>query len=412
MPMRVTTISITLALTIFFAALLPTYAQKKQKVHFVKWEASTCDEKYDANRLVTRITDLHVENGHTFLTVSFSDNCCAEFKPLRRFEKNRLYLYPYPNYFGDVCDCHCCFSIAFEFEGLEEGKFQVFFKDKKIERSDDHYPVVEPMSEKYLDKIINRRNRYGFMEGLWMTFYDDGKLQEEQLYAEHELYHEPKALWSKTYYPSGALENFHRKDTSESWFEDGQLKSQFIEYKMGDTTYEKGFQLHDNRQLERKYMERYFPAKLSGEVDPNFKNDAMIRQGIYEEEFFDNGNRKYLHGRDTSYTWFVTGKPELKEYASGSIAYDEDGFVKGKSFYWKTNGPAFWGDLNHTLYVDLDRNGIVSGIHYVRDEEENGGVTSVHYNWEWNDKGQLTEMPADWTESLPWKKFSELRTPQ
>ncbi len=62
------------------------------------------------------------------------------------------------------------FSIVFELEGLAQGKFQVYFKDKKIERSDDHYEVIEPTSVEHQGKTINRRNRYGFMEGTWMTF--------------------------------------------------------------------------------------------------------------------------------------------------------------------------------------------------------------------------------------------------
>lgn len=397
---------------VFFLGAQSGHAQKKQKVQFVKWNTTTCDDTYDPDRLITRITAQYVENDHTFLTVNFPDNCCAEFKPTMRFEKNRLYLSPYPNYFGDICECHCAFSITFEFEGLVQGKYQVYFKNKKIERSDDHYEVIEPTSAEYEGKTINRRNRYGFMEGTWMTFYDDGKLQEHQQYPEKELYKDPKALWTKTYYRSGARESFHRKDTVETWFEDGTLKSQFIEYQSGDTTYERGFQLHDNRQLEKKYMERYFQTTLSSELDPAYKSKSTVHQTLYEEEFFDNGNRKYLFGKDTSYTWSITGQVTLKEYATGSIAYDEEGFVKGKSFYWKTKGPTVWGDLNHTLYIDLDRNGIVSGIHYVRDEVKNDRVLpSAHYNWEWNDKGQLIEIPSDWNEALPWKKFPELRTP-
>src|SRR6478752_4754502 len=87
---------------------------KRSKVKLLKWNAEACDNTYDPYRLQNRITHVEVKNGITSITVNFTDNCCAAFKPEIEFKASKLTLLPYRKYFGDYCMCDCCFSISFE----------------------------------------------------------------------------------------------------------------------------------------------------------------------------------------------------------------------------------------------------------------------------------------------------------
>ena len=382
---------------------------RKNKVRLVGWNAEACDNTYDPYRLVNRITNIKSEGGLTLITVNFSDNCCAEFKPRIQFKGNKLFLDPYKEYLGDYCSCDCCFSIEFKVEGIVGGKYDVYFKGRKIERSDDHYKVVPSMSVEHKGTVINRRNRYGFNEGMWMTFYENGNIKVIEQYPETEIYQEPQPIWTKEFYSSGKLLSFSREDTTESWFDDGQMEEQTINYKIGDTAYTQGFSMYANRQMQEKYLTRSYPIIWRSEFDPNYQAKGSKWETIYKEEYFENGQRKYLYGADSSYTWYASGKIASVEYDGGKIEYDENGFVTDRAFHWKTRGPSFWGDLNHSLYAEIGRDGKVLKVHYARDEATKDGVTpGIHYFWTWNNEGKLIKWPEEWNEVFPWERFGQL----
>ena len=391
------------------ASSTPTvFDEKVNKVRLVNWKSFDCDNTYDPYRLVNRITSIERQNGHTLITVNFSDNCCAGFKPNIQFKDDKLFLQPYEKCFGDYCSCNCCFSIQFEINGLAEGEYNIYFKGEKIVRSDDHYQVFKMSQEEYNGTIINRRNKYGFQEGMWMIFYENGKSKEIDKYPDNEIFHEPRPIWSKKFYPSGSVSFYSRKDTVESWFEDGQLKSQTIKSHNGDTTYTSGFVRFDNHQLERKYKERIYPTTFLSEFDPDYRRTGSRVEVIYEAEFFDSGKKRSVFGKDTSYSWYESGQIESIAYRKGGLKYDKEGLVIQKAFYWKQRGPSSWGDLGHSLYVDFT-NRKVSKIEYVRDEATKQGVApGVRYNWAWSNEGQLIESPKNWKAPLPWKEFHEI----
>ncbi len=382
---------------------------KTGKAKLVDWKSTPCNNTYDPYRLINRITEKRTEDGVTFMTVNFTENCCAEFKPEIAFKNNQLFLKPYKEYEGDYCDCDCCFSIEFKIAGLPNGGYETFFKGKKVETSSDHYQVVQPTSESYNGKTINRTNRYGFKEGMWMTFYEDGKIKMLVNYPDSELYFEPQPLWEKSFYPSGRLSGYSRNDTTETWFEDGQLKAQFIEYKVGDTTYRQEFARFENRQIHKRALERHYPFIFRSEFDPEHKAEGSRRETIYEEEFFETGKLKYRFGNDSTNTWHSSGKIASREFGEQKIEYDENGMVIERAFHWKTKGPSFWGDMNNSLYANIGRNGKVLKIHFVRDEPVEGGIApGVHYYWTWDENGKLIKVPEKWKEEFPWVKFSQL----
>jgi hypothetical protein len=385
---------------------------KNKPVKLKEWNAQQCDATYEPSRLVDRITNVTVQNGVTFLTVSFSDNCCAEFKPQIQFRDNALYLLPYKKYAGDYCDCDCCFSIQFAIEGLEGKQYETYFNGTKIKISNDHYSPVAPTYAIHDGDTINQTNRYGFKERLWMEFYDNGILKSLQQYPENNLYHDSGATWEKEFYSNGKLSFFSRKDTMEWWFEDGTMKRQILNYQRGDTTFRKEFSLFDNRTIEKRSFERDYPTIFRSELDPNYQAPGSRREVIYGEEYFENGIPKYRFGKDTIYNWYPSGRVESLEFNNRRVDYDENGDVKEWTFYWNTKGPAFWGDLKHILEASIGKNGRVSAVHYGRDETFKDGITSEHYEWEWSDEGKLLKQPEDWKEPVPWLKFKELDVPR
>jgi hypothetical protein len=354
---------------------------------------------------------METNDGITKITVNFPENCCVTFDPKINFSKNKLTLLPYEQYQGNYCTCDCCFSITFEIAGLTGKTYEVFFNQTQIIKSTDHYIVVKPTSGLYQGKEINRLNKYGFKEGTWMTFYKNGKVENISEYAAVELYHQSYPLWSKSYYPSQKLRSYERKDTSEDWFEDGELKYQRIEYKSGDSTYEKGFRKFNNRRLAREYAERRYALVIKSDFDSTYKREGSIFETTYETKYFENGSLQYRFGKDTSYSWFRNGQVEFKHYKSGSINYNAAGRVTKRSFFWVEPGPIGEGDLDHSIYLSFHKNGVIEEMHFVRSEADEVGIGNNDYHWQWNDKMKLTASPKDWHEALPWKRFKEIELP-
>ncbi len=391
------------------------FAQNKSnqnKVKLVGWKSIDCDGTYDPYRLIDRITDFEVRDGITFITVNFKNNCCPEFNPSISLKGDKLLLLPYDeSYDGGNCECDCCFSIQFNIEGLPEKGYGIYFKGKKIERSSDHYKVFETSQEQYQGATINRLNKYGFKEGTWITFYDSQNVKEIIKYPDQELYHESRPIWRKRFYPSGRLSGFSRNDTTESWFEDGQLRSKIIDHKMGDTTYRLVFFKYDNRQVANRTFEKSYPVVFRSKFDPDYEATGSIVETVYEELFFESGKRKYLYGKDTSYSWYEWGMVKSKKFKDGEIKFDDVGNVTEKEFHWKGPGKKDWGDFSHSLYVYYNSNGKIASIKYNRYEGNEKKVWESHYYWVWDAQMKLITSPAEWHEALPWKEFPAIKIP-
>ena len=385
----------------------------KQKIKLVGWKDEPCNNTYDPYRLVNRITAVESRNDRTFITVSFSENCCIEFTPEIQFKKNKLYLYSQRNYTGDYCGCNCCFSIQFEISGLPEKEYAIYFNGKKIERSNDHYKVFPPSQETYNGAVINRTNKYGFKEGIWKTFYGDGKIESFKQYSDNQVFYDEDPIFTREFYHSGAVKSYSRRDTSESWFEDGELKHQKIQYKHGDTSFTYILRKYDNRQLKQKSLERHYPTVHKSQFDSSYKAEGSRFDKVYEERFYKSGKPEYLFNKDTSYTWFENSIMKEKDYPpSGRIRYNERGFITEKAFHWYRPGVKIKHDLSHSLYVEFYENQSVSKVHYVRDEEVEDGFSNHHFEWEWDNQGKLTGSPDDWNdEEFPWRSFPEIKIP-
>lgn len=384
---------------------------KGRKVKLVSWRANPCDNTYDPYRVASRITAIEPRENVTLLTVSFSDNCCAKFEPKITFKNRKLILSPYKEDSFSLCGCQCCFCIVFEIEGLPPNGYETYFHGEEIALTDEPYEVFEPKYEIYKGDTINRLNRYRIQEGIWMTFFDDGRFETIEQYPKFALDEVSEPIWKKNFYSSGKLSYFSRNDTTESWFIDGTLRWKGVEYEIGDTTYEKIHSFYENRQVRERSLKKRYPKAGRSKFDPDYKTRGSITEIIYKEEYSENGQLKVQHRGDTTYTFHDSGRIVYLEFNGGSAAYDADGFVIQRIFYWDTKGPASRRELENSLYATIGRNGKVQEIHYSREEADQERVKTGFYDWTWDEAGKLVESPQTWEEALPWTQFNQLHIP-
>jgi hypothetical protein len=106
-----------------------------------------------------------------------------------------------------------------------------------------------------------------------------------------------------------------------------------------------------------------------------------------------------------------SGKVVFLEFDGGTVAYDVNGSVSQRIFYWDTKGPAGRSALENALYVTYGRNGKVLEVHYSRGEADQERVRTGYYDWAWNKAGKLIKSPEKWKEALPWAQFNQLHIP-
>jgi hypothetical protein len=270
--------------------------------------------------------------------------------------------------------------------------------------SEDYYKTVGPTFEMYQGHKINRKNKYGFREGIWITLYEDSTIESIDQYPEENLF-DPHAgpVYMKSFHTNGILSFFWRKDSSESWFEDGTLKYQHLEYRKGDTAFECRYDLYKNRQLKKRSLEITYPFIYTSEFNPDYRSKRKKTEVVYSEEYFEDGSRKYVYGKDTSYTWNERGIIVEKKYKAGYIQFDEKGILIKRKFYWK--GPGEGRDLPRNLYVFYRPDGKISSIKFVR---SNARSSSSFFDWKWDESMHLLEAPEDWIGPPPWERFPEI----
>jgi len=381
-------------------------------VRLINWRTGQCDSTYNPYYAVARISEIKVEKSSTSITLNFPSNCCSEFNPVVKFTKGNLFVEPYKQGTGEQCDCDCFFSLTLAITGLPSKPYDIFLDGKIVERSDDPYPLVQPTQESFNNTIINRTNKYGFKEGIWMTFSPNGKPTEIIFYPEKVDHPQGEPIYTKGFYPNGSLSYYERSDTLEAWFDDGEIKVRSIKFMKGDTTFDYRMEKYDNRKLKSESLEKTFSYIFTSEFDPDYRAEGTKFSKVMKKSYYESGKREYVFEKDTSLTWYESNKIKRKEYEQGAIAFNETGTITERVFYWQEKGPKSHGDLQHALYIEFYNNGATSKVHYVRDEViEDGVAVGVHYNWTWNiDKTPTQSLPT-WKEPFPWKKFPELKIP-
>jgi hypothetical protein len=375
-------------------------------VRLYNWNAGNCDNSYNPYNLVHRISDTLIRQEITYITFSFSANCCSNFEPRLYFKNNELHIDPYSHTDSEYCDCNCCFSIQIGIEGLIGKKYKTIFDRHSVVYSEDPYPVFDETSELFDGKIINRTNKYRMKEGLWITYNKDSSTSTHQLFKETATDLDQDPIWTKVYLKNNILISHYRKDSSERWFESGKPKYKRYKYYNGDTTYSLEVKLYENGTLEKNALSNLYPTTFYSEFDPEYTSTGSKGDIIYDEEYYESGQLKHKYSLDTTRSWHSNGQISILNYSNGKIGYDSLGTLKTQSITWHEKGPIHFGDLNFTLYIEYHPNGIVSEVHYDRDEPDKDGVSvSVDYYWQWDKFGKLIKYPRKWNEPLPWTQI-------
>lgn len=205
--------SLLLSLAILAFCLMCRAQDRSKEVKLIRAVNDACDQSFDARRLKTRLSSIMYTDSTTIFTVQFADNCCAPFKPAITFEKGKLTLLPYRELGRELCTCHCCIAIRYEIAGLSGKTYKVYFKEKEVQLLGNYYDTVKPTFLLYKGTRLNRTNKYGFKEGTWIEFYQDGREKVVRQYDGESEFFEDRPRWSKGYYPSGRPFFYERQDT-------------------------------------------------------------------------------------------------------------------------------------------------------------------------------------------------------
>lgn len=372
------------------------------EVLLVDWKSMDCDDTYDPDRLKSRITFMEEVGGLLTIQVNFSDNCCADFTPGIKFSNNRLDLISATEEDNEFCFCDCCFSLEYKIAGLQGKSFEVYFDGKKVEVSDEHYETQEESSEFYKGERINFTNKYGFREGRWMSFHENGQVHFDGVYPSNVLYYGEASIWYKQFSEGGRLIEYKRKDSTQSWFDDGEIKTEDFTYLKGDTSFHYEFQKYDDRSLKNRSLEISYPL----EVDPCMAEKRTKTSYLFKESYYEDGKRKSLLSNDTTYKWYENGNLDEVNFPGGSKRYEENGSLGSEVFRWSTPGPKCQDDLRYALYVYYDVQASIKKIYFTRDEAKGTKVYIARdYKWTWDENKRLTSEPEDWKEFFPWVKF-------
>lgn len=387
-------------------------SNNKDTIQLLNWNALDCDNTYDPDRINNRITNIEKSEDLLKITVNFSENCCANFEPTIKFTDNKLYLIPFTKRSDVYCSCDCCFSIEFVISGLEENSFEIYFKDKKVEYSENYYDTISPSFETFKGQTINRRNKYGFYEGKWMTFYEDSSIHFIREYPKSVLYYDAYPKWTKHFYASGRLEGYSRNDTVQEWFEDGTIQYESYEYSIGDTTFKYTFSSYDNRNLKEKSLRKNYPVIHRSKYNDCYEAKGSKFPYVYKESFYENGQREFLLGNDTTKKWYSNGQLQEISFDSKSTKFDSLGRITEKKYFWDGPGNECSMDLRNTLYVKYNNDINIIEIRLNRDEAREKGIAmGANYYWKWNSDGVLIKSPENWNEELPWERFKEIEIP-
>ncbi|WP_421871720.1 hypothetical protein [Marinoscillum sp.] len=282
----------------------------------------------------------------------------------------------------------------------------MYFRNKKLEITDDYYETFDSSQLTYNGDIINKTNKYGFQEGLWISFFPDSTISTLEKYPDKVLYFEAEADWAKRFYSNGKLRSYHRKDTSQSWLESGELAYETIKYQINDTVFHRTFTLYENSQLKEKSLTKIYRV-LYDTCDrlKEYRNET-----IYKESYYQNGQPKYLYSQDTSYQWYENGiTKELTIGKERIIRFDSNRNLTSRVFRWKKPGRTCGYALSNSLYVMYANRNEIQEVRLIRDElTDDGTALGVSYTWRWDEENNLIESPRNWSEEMPWERFSSL----
>lgn len=387
-------------ITIFISTFLllgHSIIGQNNKNLLLKYDISSCDGSSDPYSLVNRITEFRIVKDTLHLSINFSGNCCPVFNPYVNFKKNKLYVYS--NDTSSMgCSCNCCFTINYDIANITQNDIEVYFENKRVFLSQDPYPIVPIKFELNNNDTINRNNKYGAKVGKWITFDDSKKIKSITYYEETNQNRSIEIRKTK-YYPSGLIERYITKDTTEEYYDNGKLKSANYNFKENEDFMEKDIEYYENGKLKLIQTTNHFNEN-------KYRVDSIsgqILQYSIGKAYYVNGQLSGQVNGDTTIQWFETGQILLKSTKDTLTEYYINGKIK-KTYkrYFKeyVNGEKYY--LNNEITKNYFENGTLSELTLVRDEAQTDGIYPFQsYQWNWNNNGELINRPNNWFAPIP-----------
>lgn len=222
-------------------ALSFTFAIDDSKPQLVTYYGSECNSDLDPYFLIDRIIKKERIGDTTFLTLGFKENCLINFYPAINFENNVLSIRLDARQYGEndekiVALCDCCFELTLVMTGIQDTNFNVKLEDHFVYHSSEPYQTYPETYTIYNGDTINKKNKYGLYEGVWIKFDEStGEIKYKEFY-EPNFDLKPRALWRESY-TNGIMVHKMHKDTSWSFDENGILSRITIQHKKIEPRY-------------------------------------------------------------------------------------------------------------------------------------------------------------------------------
>lgn len=226
----------------------------------LEFRNSMCNSEEDPSRLRTRIISRKLEHNILTIEIAATATCCVSFKPVTAVREGILYLDFEET--GEPCECSCCYEFVYRVFGISQSDIPVRFRKEQIEQSGEKYKTYPVVFEWYKGDTINRRDKYGFRQGIWrnlpkdsmdyrayaddhlirlVRFYPDKKLKSEMIAEKIKFEWEGRSYDTYPglnelieYFPSGQKKkecysdkkgwnNDHNKGLCREWNEKGEL---------------------------------------------------------------------------------------------------------------------------------------------------------------------------------------------
>lgn len=371
------------------------------------WTATNCDKTFDPYKIKTRISTVDSSKNTFSIRVNFSDNCSIDFEPKIEFNDGILNLIPYSKNKNSFANCNCCFSIQYTIDGLKGKNFQTYFKGKKVEYSPFPFDTFPITSILYKGKMVNKKNKFGFKEGLWIYFYETDTIDIMEFYPEPTLMGESIPSWEKSFYPNGKMSSYRTNDTMQGWFEDGSLHYLKYPYMVGDTIFTSSKINYENKKIKETSLKKSYPIKDKDSTRVSNKKTRWITKQVFNLSFYKNGQLEREITNDTAYYWYKNGQLKLKHYDSGSTKYDTLGNIIERDVEWTSFSENGIFKLDHKLHILYYGNKRPKEISFTRQEVNNMLIDKLKYFWAWDIEGNLIQSPKNWDEDLPWKEYLE-----
>jgi hypothetical protein len=201
-----------------------TVAQKK-KVTVVGFTATECtDGAALHNAIRTRVIEKKSSRDIFEIKIGTTETCCISYTPVVKYFSNKsgldtLYL-GYGTY-GEPCECVCYYELTYQIKGLKDSDFDIRFKGKPIEFSEEKYKTYPVRYKLMGNDTINFVDKYGLRQGVWT--YDSGFIKT------YFIFEDGVPMKEVHLYSTGKIKSESRREYSNwnyyiEYFENGQKK--------------------------------------------------------------------------------------------------------------------------------------------------------------------------------------------